>query len=83
MDRPQAFTTTISVSNIIARCRRGARFLCIRWWNSCPGSRANKSFGYSKAGRAVVVEVLAIELIKNWVKHNSLLVDGDNRVGWD
>jgi hypothetical protein len=78
MTRPQAFNTTISVSNTIARCRRGAWLLCIRWWNSCPRSSADKPLGYSKAGRAVVVEVLAIEFIENWVKHNSLLVDGDN-----
>lgn len=83
MTRPQAFHATVGVSNSIASYRRGARFLCIRWWDGFPWSGANKSLGYSKAGGAVVIEILAIEFIKNWMKHNGLLVNGNNRIGWD
>jgi hypothetical protein len=62
---------------------RSARVLRIRRWNSGPGGCADKTLGYSKAGRAVMIKILAIEFIENGVKHHRLIVNGDNGVGWD
>lgn len=86
MPGPQAFYAANGASRGIYRRRRCAGrtiIICIRWWDSCTRSSANETLGHGKAGGAIVVKVLAIELIKDWVKHHGLLVNGDNRIGWN
>lgn len=55
-------------------CRRGACILV--WWRySSTRRRTDKALGDGETGRAVVVEIFAVEFIQNRVKQNCLFVD--------